>query len=153
MAALRLLRMIRYPPRLLYALGLGSLYGKLVVLLTTKGRRTGRARVTPLQYEQVDGALIVASIRGTEADWFRNILADPRVEVRVGSRRFAGIAEPVTDPARVADFIEYRLRRHPRMIGAILRSHGLPRRPGRADLEAYARDRAIVIIRPDPPSE
>jgi hypothetical protein len=33
------------------------------------------------------------------------------------------------------------------MIGAILRSEGLPAQPSRADLEAYARKLAMVIIR------
>jgi hypothetical protein len=100
-----------------------------------------------LQYEEIDGVFHVASARGDRADWFRNIVADPRVEVRVRSRRFAGLAEPITDPGRVADFLEYRLRRHPKMVGAIMRREGLPKNPGRTDLEGYATERALVIIR------
>ena len=142
-----LLRFIKLPPRILYALGLGPLYGKLVLLLTTTGRRSGRRRVTPLQYEEIEGAIHVASALGTRADWFRNIIADPRVGVRVRSRRFAGIAEPVTDRTRVADFLEYRLDRHPRRVGAILRREGLSAHPDRAELEDYAAGRAMVIIR------
>ncbi len=149
MASLRLLRLIKRPPRLLYKLGLGRWYGKLVLLLTTTGRRSGLPRVTPLQYEEIDGEIWVGSMRGAEADWFRNIVADPRVEVRVGSRRFRGTAEPVTDPARVADFIQLRLDRHPRMLGAMLRSQGLGDHPGRRELLDYAQRRALVIIRPD----
>ena len=38
------------------------------------------------------------------------------------SRRFEGIAEPVADPARIADFTELRLRGHPKMMGTILPS-------------------------------
>src|SRR3989304_6095912 len=102
-------------PRIWYALGLGPVIGRLVLLLTTTGRRTGRPRVTPLQYEELDGVFYVASARGGQADWFRNILANPRAGVRVKPRRFYGQAEPITDPARVADFLELRLARHPRM--------------------------------------
>ncbi len=145
-----LLRIIKVPPRILYALGFGPVYGKLVLLLTTTGRRSGRPRVTPLQYEEFDGDIYVASAFGARADWFRNITADPRVSVRVRSRRLSGIAEPVTDPVRVADFLEYRLHRHPRMIGAILKREGLPRHPDREELEDYAAGRAMVIIRPSP---
>ncbi len=143
----RFLRAIKRPPQFLYAIGLGPIYGRLVLLLTTRGRKTGRPRVTPLQYEKIDGVFHVASARGDRADWFRNIVADPRVEVRVRSRRFAGIAEPITDPGRVADFLEYRLQRHPRMVGAIMRREGLPKNPGRADIEGYATERALVIVR------
>lgn len=145
----RMLRFIRWPPRLLYAVGLGRLYGRIVLLLTTTGRKTGLPRVTPLQYEEIDGNMVVASMRGAEADWFRNIMSDSRVEVRVGTRRFRGLAEPVTDPIRVADFIELRLQRHPKMVGAIVRLHGVSLPPNRVDLEAYARNRAMVIIRPE----
>ena len=144
----RFLRAIKRPPQILYAIGLGRVYGRMVLLLTTRGRKSGLLRVTPLQYEEIDGAIHVASARGDQADWFRNIIADPHVEVRIGSRRMAGIAEPITDVARVADFIEYRLRRHPRMVGAIMRKEGLPSDPTRADIEEYAARRALVIIRP-----
>ncbi len=120
----------------------------MILLLTTTGRRTGLARVTPLQYEELEGAFYVGSARGVRADWFRNIVANRRVKVRVGSREFEAMAEPVTDPCRIADFLELRLRRHPRLIGAILRGEGLPAPPSRLDLEAYASRSALVIIRP-----
>ncbi len=60
---------------------------------------------------------------------------------------FSGIAEPVTDPGRVADFLEYRLRRHPKMVGAIMRREGLPRdlEPGRP--RKLRGRRAMVIVR------
>ncbi len=147
----------RAPPsrliRLLYRSPLAPLLGRLVLLLTTTGRKTGIPRVTPLQYEELDGAFYVGSARGREADWFRNVVADPCVRVRIGSREFEAFAEPVTDPRRIADFLELRLKRHPTMIGAILRSEGLPAPPARADLEEYAARSALVILRPthEPP--
>lgn len=134
-------------PRIWYALGLGPVVGRLFLLLTTTGRKTGLPRVTPLQYEEEDGVIYVASARGPQADWFRNILADPHVEVRVKARRFHGLAEATTDPARIADFLELRLRRHPRMVGAMLRSEGLPPRPDRAQLEQLGAELALVAIR------
>jgi deazaflavin-dependent oxidoreductase (nitroreductase family) len=141
-------RLLKLPPRLLYAVGLGSLYGRLVLLLTTRGRRTGKPRITPLQYEQVNGAFVVASARGTVADWYRNVVADPRVEVRVRRTRFSAIAEACTDPARIADFLELRLERHPRLVGRILRFRGVPADPTRAQLEAYASRLGMVTITP-----
>jgi hypothetical protein len=58
------------------------------------------------------------------------------------------MAETVTDPCRIADFLELRLKRHPRMVGKILKSEGLPEAPSRAELEEYAQRLAMVIIRP-----
>ena len=135
--------------RALYALGLGPLVGRLVLLLTTTGRRTGLRRVTPLQYEEIDGAIYVASSQGQRADWFRNVVANPRVEVRLKWHRFHGICETTTDPKRIADFLEVRLRRHPKMVGRILRLEGLPAQPSRAQLEEYAAKLALVVIHPE----
>lgn len=143
-------RLLKLPPRLLYALGLGRLYGRLVLLLITKGRRTGKPRVTPLQYEQVDGTLVVGSVKGTKADWVRNVVADPHVEVRVRRSRLSGTAEVCVEPGRIAEFLELRLRRHPRMVGRILRIRGVPPTPNRSQLEAYATGLAMVTITPDP---
>jgi len=135
--------------RALYALGLGPLVGRLVLLLTTTGRRTGLRRVTPLQYEEIDGAIYVASSLGQRADWFRNVVANPRVEVRLKWRRFRGICETTTDPKRIAGFLEVRLRRHPKMVGRILRLEGLSAQPSRAQLEEYAAKLALVVIHPE----
>lgn len=141
-------RLLRLPPQLFYALGLGFLQGQLVLLLITTGRKSGRRHVTPLQYEEENGLFHVMSARGPEADWYRNILADPRVEVQVKSRRFVGNAKPVTDTAHIARNLQRRLQHHPRLVGAILRAEGLPTQPSLADLERYATGLTMVIIRP-----
>jgi deazaflavin-dependent oxidoreductase (nitroreductase family) len=143
------LRLLKLPPRVVYALGLGPIYGRLVLLLTTIGRKSGLPRVTPLQYEEVDGIYYVAAARGQRADWFRNIVANPHVEVRVRNKHFHGLAEPITDPARIADFLELRFQRHPQMMGTMFRAQGLPTQPNRVQLEQYATNRAMVVIRPN----
>jgi len=141
-------RLMRFPPRVAYAIGLGPLIGRLVLLLTTTGRKSGLPRVTPLQYEEIDGIFYVGSARGDKADWYRNILANPKVEVRVKSRSFRGIAEATTDVECIADFFEIRLARHPRMMGVLFHLTGLPTKPDRIQLEQYAAKRAMVMIRP-----
>lgn len=135
--------------RVLYALGFGSLIGRIILLLTTTGRKSGMKRVTPLQYEIIGGDYYVGAARGLRADWVRNIESCPQVDVRVGAKHFQGTAEVVTDPSRFADFMEVRLERHPRMIGLIMeKAHGLPRHPSRAQLEQLAKTEAFVILHP-----
>jgi deazaflavin-dependent oxidoreductase (nitroreductase family) len=135
-------------PRFLYKLGLHGIIGHMVLLLTTTGRRTGLKRVTPLQYEKIEGAFYVASARGPKADWYRNILANPNVEVQIKTGRFHAIAEPTVDSSRIADFLQIRLERHPFMMGKMLRSEGLPENPARDQLERFARKSAMVVIHP-----
>ncbi len=135
--------------RVLYAIGLGPLVGRIILLLTTTGRRSGKKRVTPMQYEQIGEDYYVGAARGLHADWVRNIQADPCVEVRVGAKHFQGTAEVVTDPSRFADFLEVRLARHPRMVGFLMeKAHHLPKRPSRSQLEGLAKTEALVVIRP-----
>ncbi len=140
--------------RVLYAIGLGPLVGRIILLLTTTGRRSGKKRVTPLQYEKIGGDYYLGAARGLKADWVRNIQSNPQVELRVGAKHVCGTAEIITDPSKFADFLEVRLARHPRMIGLIMeKAHGLPRHPSRGQLEALAKDEAFVIVHPIPFSE
>ena len=141
-------RLMRIPPRIAYAIGLGPFIGRRVLLLTTTGRKSGAPRVTPLQYDEIDGIFYVGSARGDKSDWYRNILADPKVEVRVKSRRFTGLADATADVERVADFLEVRLERNPMMMGNLFQIMGFSRKPDRTQLEEYAAHRTMVIIRP-----
>lgn len=129
--------------------GAGKGPANLVLLLTTVGRKSGLSRVTPLQYEEVGGAFYVAAGRGQAADWFRNILANPNVTVQIRDKQFEALAEPVTAPCRIADFLELRLRRHPVMFRLMLLSEGLIL-INRTALERFAQEKALVIIHPKP---
>ncbi|QYC43223.1 Deazaflavin-dependent nitroreductase [Nonomuraea coxensis DSM 45129] len=68
-----------------------------VLLLTTKGRNSGRPYTTPLIYQRHgDVYLIVASYGGAPDDpqWYKNLRADPEVEVQVKGEKFAARARP-----------------------------------------------------------
>jgi deazaflavin-dependent oxidoreductase (nitroreductase family) len=130
-----------------YRRGIGPT--RLVLLLTTIGRKSGFPRVTPLQFEEIDGLYYIASARGREADWFKNIQANPNIHFQVREREFDAVAEPVTDPKRIADFIELRLKCHPIMIRLIMTLFdGLPLHLSRADLEKFCAEKAMVILHP-----
>jgi deazaflavin-dependent oxidoreductase (nitroreductase family) len=120
-----------------------------LLLLTTTGRKSGLPRQTPLQYELIDGDYYVGSARGEQADWLRNLQVNPRVQVETTSGQFPAIAEAVTDPARIADFFQVRLQRHPFSLGLLMRLEGLPWRYNRRDLERFAAQKAMAILRPE----
>lgn len=100
-----------------------TVQGSRVLLLTTRGRRSGKLRTTPLMRIEHDGAVhVVASAAGADRDpaWFRNLLADPRVRVRdrdavwsargivlEGSDRDEVYAAAVAD---MGDFADYEAR-------------------------------------------
>jgi proline iminopeptidase len=69
--------------------------GSKILLLTTKGRKTGKATTTPLIYEN-DGEnyVIVASKGGApeHPGWYRNLAKSPDVEVQVKDDVFSARA-------------------------------------------------------------
>ncbi|WP_327676631.1 nitroreductase/quinone reductase family protein [Kitasatospora sp. NBC_00458] len=78
----------------------GDFAGKDLLLLTTRGRRSGEARTTPLVYLRDGGRVVVFALNGgAPADplWYRNLAAAPEVTVELGADRFAAHAVPV-DP-------------------------------------------------------
>jgi deazaflavin-dependent oxidoreductase (nitroreductase family) len=73
--------------------------GTQVLILTTKGRRTGESRDAPLIYgRDGDDLLVVASKGGSPEPpaWFVNLQADPSVEVQVKGDRFPARARTAT---------------------------------------------------------
>ncbi|MET7773905.1 nitroreductase family deazaflavin-dependent oxidoreductase [Nocardia sp. NPDC005366] len=64
------------------------LQGKPIVLLTTRGAKSGKLRKTPLMRVEHDGEYaVVASLGGSPKNpvWYYNIKADPHVELRDGT--------------------------------------------------------------------
>jgi deazaflavin-dependent oxidoreductase (nitroreductase family) len=77
--------------------------GVPTLLLTTRGRRSGTLRRTPLIYGR-DGEryLVVASYGGapTHPDWYLNLRDDPDVEIQVGPDTMRARATTVDDAER-----------------------------------------------------
>jgi deazaflavin-dependent oxidoreductase (nitroreductase family) len=76
----------------------GRLVNNDVLLLTTAGRRTGRAHTVPLLYlREGERLVVIASYGGRHLppDWYRNLTANPEAEVRLRRRRIAVTARTV----------------------------------------------------------
>lgn len=87
---------------LMWRLGLGrslSLWpavgGRIMVLVHT-GRKSGRLRTTPLNFAELDGHIYCTAGFGQISDWYRNVCADPRVEIWLPDGCWSGVAEEVT---------------------------------------------------------
>ncbi|MEV0148030.1 MULTISPECIES: nitroreductase family deazaflavin-dependent oxidoreductase [unclassified Nonomuraea] len=71
-----------------------------VLLLTTKGRRTGRPYTTPLIYQKHGDAYVVVASKGGDPDhpdWYKNLDATPEVEVQVMGDKFRARAHTAID--------------------------------------------------------
>lgn len=81
--------------------------------LTTRGRKTGRARRVEIWFTRRGRSYYLVSEHGLRAHWVQNLLAQPRVSWTVGPARVTGRARVVrveTAPALVRD-IQARSRK------------------------------------------
>ena len=91
---------------LMWRLGLGRWVnfwpevGGQIMVLTHTGRKTGLKRRTPVNYALVDGEIYCTAGFGPGSDWYRNIKADPKVELWLPEGWWAGVAEEIDDPAK-----------------------------------------------------
>ena len=99
--------------RLLFRLSNGRLLGRLeghgILILVTRGRRSGKPRSSPLMYFQFEGSsdlIIVASNYGLDHHpaWYLNVTADPNVSVQTKGETFTTIARIANDQERAALF-------------------------------------------------
>ena len=66
-------------------------------LLETTGRRTGRARYTPVGNGLAGDTFWLVAAHGDQADYVRNLRADPRVRIKVNGSWRSGTAALVPD--------------------------------------------------------
>jgi len=65
--------------------------GAPMILITTKGAKTGQLTTTPLVYNtDGDRMTIIASMAGAPKHpaWYHNLVANPKIEVEVGTEKF-----------------------------------------------------------------
>ena len=105
-------------PIWIYRLRLGWLLGHRMLLLTHKGRVSGKDRTAMLEvikYEKVSNTHYVASGFGEKSDWYQNIIKTPNVTIQAGGKKYPVQAVSLpSDEARKV-FIEYA-HEHPKAI-------------------------------------
>jgi deazaflavin-dependent oxidoreductase (nitroreductase family) len=81
----------------------GNFEGAPLLLLTTKGRKSGAARTSPMMYLADGDRLLVFASKGgapTNPDWYRNLVDEPEVTVEVGTETYRAQAHPVEGAER-----------------------------------------------------
>lgn len=76
-----------------------TLNGKPVIILTTRGAKSGKVRKTPLMRVEHDGRYAVVASNGgtpTHPVWFHNVAADPHVQLQDGATKWDMTAHEAT---------------------------------------------------------
>jgi deazaflavin-dependent oxidoreductase (nitroreductase family) len=117
-----------------------------LMILRTRGRRSGEMRDAPLGYAVLGDAVYCLAGFGTRTNWYQNLLADPRVEVILPTRSFTGLAEDVTDRAEQLAMLPPLLR----SMGPLTETFGLgnPMRETPEELVRKCEGMPLVRVRP-----
>ncbi|MBY8980583.1 MAG: nitroreductase family deazaflavin-dependent oxidoreductase [Candidatus Lokiarchaeota archaeon] len=98
-----------YRLRILPLLG----FGRIFLILTTQGRKTGKKRRTPLEYHWIEDIITIFSGRGEDAGWMKNIRAHPdTLMVRHGFHRFHPQVEFVTNEDQKLETMKWYVVNH-----------------------------------------
>lgn len=100
-------------PRLLYRWRLGWMLGHRFLMVTHRGRRTGRMRHTVLEvahYDPETRECVVAAAYGRKTDWYQNIHAHPALLVQVGRARYTPVQRDLSPEETLFFLREYEHR-------------------------------------------
>lgn len=100
----------------LYRAGLGFAFGSRLLMLEHTGRSTGARRFVVLEVvdQPAPGEYVVVSGFGTRAQWYRNIMSNPRVRVSIGLRRSVPATATAMTSAESAAALTRYAEHHPK---------------------------------------
>ena len=113
-------------PVYFFRAGLGFLFGGRIILLEHFGRTSGLTRYTCVEVVDRgadDGSLTIVSGYGAHSQWYRNLLAHPDIEIRVGRSRRA-VHAALLSPDEGADVMVDYARRYPKMAPNLMKLCG-----------------------------
>lgn len=86
----------------------GGFVGAPMVIITTKGAKSGQPRVNPLVgLPEDDGTIYIFASKGgapSNPDWYYNLKANPEVEVEFGGEKYTATATEITGAKRTEIF-------------------------------------------------
>jgi deazaflavin-dependent oxidoreductase (nitroreductase family) len=74
-------------------------FGRIMVI-KHRGRKSGREFLTPVNYAIVDGEIYCTAGFGPVSDWYRNMLANPQIELWLPEGKRSACAEDISDSPR-----------------------------------------------------
>lgn len=140
---------------LMWRMGLGfwvnfwpGVVGRIMVITHT-GRKSGLKRQTPVNYALVDGD--VYCVGSPISDWYRNLKANPRVDLWLPNTRWTGTAEEIPTNETTLPILRQVLIASG--FAAPLFGGFNPRKTSDADLLVKCRDYRLFRIRREKPVE
>ena len=117
-----LVRWLFRAPVYFFRAGLGFLFGSRIIMLEHIGRKSGLTRYSCVEVVDRDegDVLVIVSGYGERSQWYRNLLADPAIHIRVGRQRRTVIADMLSPTAGGDAMVDYA-RRHPKIAPRLMK--------------------------------
>jgi deazaflavin-dependent oxidoreductase (nitroreductase family) len=74
--------------------------------ITTVGRRSGRRISLPVWFVNEDRKIYLLPVKGSDTNWYRNLLANPSMELAAGGKRLTVVARPLSDKDSVEKVVK-----------------------------------------------
>lgn len=116
-----LMRHLLRLPIWMYRIGLGSLLNLAhIMILTTRGRKSGLPRHTAIEFRVHGSKIYVVSAWGERPHWYQNLMLDPGVTLRLGTRQIGAQAHVVDDAGEALRVLHLFRKKAPAVYDAIL---------------------------------
>ena len=76
------------------------------VQLIVKDKTRGKDSSRPVRFVLKDHELLLLPVKGSMSQWFKNILKNPQVTIKIAGQAFSGAAEPIRDAKGVSEVVE-----------------------------------------------
>jgi deazaflavin-dependent oxidoreductase (nitroreductase family) len=76
------------------------------VEITVTGRKSGNRISNPVWFVHEGEKLYLLPVKGSESNWYKNILTTPTMRLKAGGKERSAEVKPVTDRAQVRDIVE-----------------------------------------------
>ncbi|MBI5934877.1 MAG: nitroreductase family deazaflavin-dependent oxidoreductase [Chloroflexi bacterium] len=129
--------------------GWEKLIGAEWMLITTRGRKSGKPRdamVDVMDYDAATDTYYIEAAYGSRADWVRNIQASPVFEARVGRRKFSATATPLSNDGAGELMVKF-FRKKPAYTRSVMAMVGM-KFEGEEELRALGAKLTMFAVKP-----
>jgi deazaflavin-dependent oxidoreductase (nitroreductase family) len=83
-----------------------ALQGTNEIEITVTGRTSGRSLSYPVWFIQEGEKLFLLPARGSDTEWYKNVLKTPTIRLTARGKTFTTSATPITDQAQVGEVVK-----------------------------------------------